>query len=115
LALNPAGHLERVKVVLFPFLTQIIVFTLPVFEAGRVPVMAIDWVTDAGETVVLPIWIASTWQVPALRRLSEFPVTEQIVGESDWKLTGAPLDAFALNARVLDASVALAGMLNETV
>jgi hypothetical protein len=47
--------------------------------------------------------------------LSEFPVTEQIVGESDWKVTGAPLDAVALNARVLDASVALVGALNETV
>jgi hypothetical protein len=48
-------------------------------------------------------------------RLSELPVTEQIVGEWDWKVTGAPIDEVAIKARVFDASVALAGTLNETV
>ena len=79
------------------------------FTSAAEPVTVINWTTETGAIVVVPACIAAIWQIPALRRLSEFPVTEQIVVVFDWKLTGPPLEATAVKTNLVLESLAVAG------
>ena len=57
------------------------------FAFVTVPVMTMLWSTLTGAIVVVPFWIAEIRQVPVVSRLREFPVTEQIVGVEERKVT----------------------------
>jgi hypothetical protein len=110
LGLYPTGHFAPVTILLLPFFRQTIFFDTDPFAVVTIgPVTVIDWVADAGERVALPAWSASTWQVPGARRLSELPVTEHVIGESDLKVTTPPLVAVALREIDLVARVTFAG------
>ena len=88
---------------------------LTAFATTGVPVIAMLCRALTGAIVVVPFWLAVTWQVPAFKRLSEFPVTEQVAGVFVINPTTNPLEAVELRGSDLDASEAADGRVKESV
>ena len=92
-------------------LVQVIVF----LTAGTTPSITTVEVAEAGARVAVPIWVATTTQLPFFNRLKVEPETAQIPVDEVEYVTAPPLDAVAVSATDLLAIFVVVGKINEIV
>ena len=92
-------------------LTQVIVF----LTAGATPSISTVEVAEAGARVAVPIWVATTTQLPFFNRLKVEPETAQIPVDEVVYVTAPPLEGVEVRERFFDEIFAFAGRVKVIV
>jgi len=92
-------------------LTQVMVF----LTAGAIPSITTVEVAEAGARVAVPIWVATTTQLPFFNRLKVEPETAQIPVDEVEYVTAPPLEGAEVSVRFFAEIFAFAGRVKVIV